>query len=372
MIIKNKILKEVCNKLLYAVDSDDMSVITETLSLKVINEYLYLSVTNREYFVKIKIPAPGINNFNATVNANIFLKLINQITVDDVELLIEENCLVINGNGKYKLPMIFDGDKLLNLPEITIINKTLNFNISIDILKNIYTYNSKEFNKGIVSLPSQKMYYIDNKGCITFTTGACVTNFSLPNDIKILLPPKIVKLFKLFTDNEINFSLGYDIADDGVSILPKASFSTNDIEIVSILCNDDSIINSVPVEAIRKRANEIYPHTIVLNKHELLQTINRLMLFTNKSISNKSYAIMDFFNEEVIIYDKDKENNETIKYQNKVKTLDNNYTLIVDLNDLKLVVETIKDEFITICFGNNQAIVIQRQNICNIIPECNI
>ena len=48
---------------------------------------------------------------------------------------------------------------------------------------------------GVVSNPIQRLYYMDERGAVTFTSGACINNFTLEKPVKILLNNKLVKLF---------------------------------------------------------------------------------------------------------------------------------------------------------------------------------
>ena len=178
MIISTKQLKDTCSKVLTAVESNSLSTITETLELLAKNGYLNINITNKEYYVRIKLPMEEQAEFHATVNAVLFLKLIFQTTKETVELNIKDNTLEVIGNGNYTLPLIYENDKLLELPEININNVTNQFTMSTGILKSILVYNSKELTMGVATRPVQKLYYIDSKGCLTFTTGACVNSFT--------------------------------------------------------------------------------------------------------------------------------------------------------------------------------------------------
>ena len=366
MILRIEDIKEVCSKLLMAVDSSNLSQITETLELEIIDKQLYMSVTNREYIVTIKIPTFRDEQFHATVNAIVFLKLMNQITTESVELEVQDRSLKITGNGTYNLPMIYENDNLMTLPKIEIQNETNAFDISTKNLMAIYNYNSKELNKDGITNPVQKMFYVDNKGCITFTTGACVTNFDLGGDVTMLLSPKVVKLFKLFTDETVSFRLGQD-SNDGV-LQTKASFSTDSVTINAILMSDENMINSVPKDAIRNMATNTYDNSIVVNRQILLNSVNRLLLFVGTSSIIRPYCKFKFDGSNTMtIYDKDEINNEKISIENDTNP---NYEMIIDLTDIKLVLEASRDEFITMNFGNHQSMVIQRPGVYNVIPEC--
>lgn len=373
MIISTKQLKDTCSKVLTAVESNSLSTITETLELLAKNGYLNINITNKEYYVRIKLPMEEQAEFHATVNAVLFLKLIFQTTKETVELNIKDNTLEVIGNGNYTLPLIYENDKLLELPEININNVTNQFTMSTGILKSILVYNSKELTMGVATRPVQKLYYIDSKGCLTFTTGACVNSFTLPEDIKILVNNRIVKLFSLFDTDEVNFTLGQDSLSDG-SVQTKICISNDCISLTAILSNDESLLSSVPVEAIRGRSNDDYPYSISISKNELLQTLNRMLLFFTSSSSNICYSKFVFGKEQVVIKDTDRNNEEIIKYSNTVldELDDSTYECLLDLNDIKNVISNFNDSFININFGNEQAIVVCSGSIRNVVPECSV
>lgn len=372
MILRIDALKEICSKILTAVDDSELSLVTETLQLKTVNNELRLAVTNKEYFAEVKMELTGaVEDFHATVNAKLFLKLISQITTETISFTLADNSLVIKGNGTYKLPLIFEGDNLLELPRIDIMNPTVNMSIDSSILLSILQYNSKEISKGSVVKPVQKLYYVDNKGALTFTTGACVNNFTLEKPVSILLNNRLVKLFKLFNNGSVDFTLGFDALSDDV-IQTKVKFENKDISITAILSCDDTLLKSVPVNAIRGRAEFLYPYQVNLNKDALLQTINRLLLFTSLASSKelvRPYSTFEFKANEVIIWDAKKENCESLAYVNGDINIDGSYETILDLTDLKITLETCIESYLNLKFGNSQCIVLSRGNISNVIPE---
>lgn len=370
MIIKSEKLKEVSKKILTVLNNTEFSNDEEALQLKTINNMLYLRISNSEYYASIKLDIEYPEELNATVNAPLFLKLINQITTEDVDLSLTERYLIVKGNGKYKLPLIFVNESMRELSEIAIKNVTSSMDISSDILLNILQYNSKEFNKGFIYNESQKMYYIDEKGCITYTTGACVNKFDLEKPIKILLSQKIVKLFKLFKNENIHFTLGYDALSNDI-IQTKVKFETSDISITAIIACDDKLLNSVPVNSIRGLADNILPFNVSISRIDLLNTINRLMLFDpmgdNKSNIKTSMNKLVFSPDRVTIYDVEGNNNEEIKYSEIPEGKSVNYECLVNLDDVKITLESFNDPYIYLSFGEGRALIISRNNIKNII-----
>lgn len=367
MIIRSEELKRTCSILTQAVDSNELAQITETLELKVVDSILYMNVTNREYFAQVKIPVDEYIEFHATVNATLFLKLVSQITTDTIELEVSGTYLLVKGNGTYKLPLVFDNDTLLSLPEITIHNITNTFNIDSSILMSILNYNSKQMATGTMTKPCQKFYYLDEQGALTFTSGACVNSFTLEAPIRILLNNRLVKLFKLFKDSQVKFSIGYDSLTDEI-IQTKVRFESENIVLTAILSCDDSLLKMFPVDRIRALASKERPYSITINRDALVQTINRLLLFSTRE-NLVSYSTFEFKPDELIVYDVNKENKEVIKYHNKTSGITDKYTTILDLNELKITLENCIEQYLTITFGDNTAIVIARPTIKNVVPE---
>lgn len=373
MIIKTKEFKEVCSTILSAIDSNELSTLTETLELESKNKVLKLSVTNGEYFVTVNFNLDSEEELHASVNANLFLKLINAVTTEDITLTMKDNYLEVKANGTYKIPYIYEDDKMLTLPEITISNPTLDMKVSGDVLGSILDYNSKELLRGTISRPVQKMYYVDEKGCLTFTTGACVNYFELEKPIKVLFNNRLVKLFKLFKNKMTDFTLGYDAIDETLT-QTKVQFKTDNITLTAITGCTDDLLKSVPVSAIRGRAEFEYPHNVVLSTVELKDAVNRLLLFSAGygSIKNlKPYSQFVFNNNQVTIYDSNKENSEILTFKNDT-SVNEEYNMTLDLADLKLILDNLSEDFITLSFGNHQAAVIKRQSIYNVVPECKV
>ncbi|MBQ3420766.1 MAG: hypothetical protein IJH34_03690 [Romboutsia sp.] len=93
IILKTAEFQETANTILSAVDSSELSQITETLQLKVQDNFLYINVTNKEYYAQVKININNNEEFNATVNANLFLKLVSQITTEDISFELKDTYL---------------------------------------------------------------------------------------------------------------------------------------------------------------------------------------------------------------------------------------------------------------------------------------
>lgn len=369
MRIKTKDFQEVATTIRQAIDDS-----ITNLELVAKNAELFLNVTNKEYYVSVKFPLSEPIDFAATVDAALFLDLISGLTSEDFGLDIDGNSVVVSsGKSKYKVAMIYDNDKLMSLPIIRIANKTVEMSISADILDSILNVSSKEIAK-VKKLDVnelQKMYYIDETGCFTFTTGACVNAFTLEKPVKLLLNERIVKLFKLFKE-DVHFSLGQDPLPNG-TVRTKISLETGNIYLAAIITNDDLLISKVqgPCISTKRFINEAYQHHVVLSAKAVAAAINRLMLFTKNSVDKVNMAFVPanvvIDNDEMVLSDKFG-NIETVTVENG-SYVDESYAFKINLADVKAIVDSCKGEHVTMNCGNGRSVVFVRGNISNLVPE---
>ena len=377
MILETKGFKQACAKILSAIDTSGGTEIMELVELSTVGDILYLNVTNNEYYVSVLFNLNQPEEFHATVNASLFLKLISQITTEELELNLKDTHIQVKANGTYKIPLIYCNDKMVSLDKINIMNSTVEMPMDTEILRSILSYNVKELQKGVISNEAiQKLHYVDDQGAVTFTTGACVNNFTLPKKIQILLNNKVVKLFKLFDSETVDFTLGYDALSEEI-IQTKIKIASPTIVLTAILNCDNSLLKAIPVDRIRDRANTVYPYTVQISKNSLGQAISRLLLLItpNKNKATdpgkfKPVGKFTFKSGKLTLYDITGENSEDVIISNFPEGAE--YTAIFDLNDMKLTLDTCIEPYLSFSFGDGQAGVISRLNILNVIPECEI
>ena len=370
MKLKLSNLQDVCVKLSSALDSDGINTVTNALGLvaNASENKLQIALTNYEYYITATVDTIDNEEFNATVTADVFFKLISQLSTEFVELSIVDEAVVISANGKYKLPMIFEDDVLLKIPPLSIDTVEKVTTISKANMLSILTYNSKELLKGETKNPVQKLYYLDGKGCITFTTGACVNDFAISEDVPTLLSPKIVNLFKVFTEDNINWTFGNSTIS-GVAI-KMLGIADSGFQVITRVPSNNTLINTVPKDVIREMAVAKYPYSVVLNKEYLSNAIERLLVFMPRDMYPQPYGKFEFTDKGVTIYDKLGVNVETLTYLDGSSALTDTITVVLDFRDIKTTLDAVKDETITLKFGNEISILIQYSHLTNVIPEC--
>ncbi len=377
MILKTKAFQEAANKILLAVGIDRAA---GNLELAAKDNALFLRVTNREYYVAVKFDLEEPQNFRAVIDATLFLNLISGINTETFELTISSsNVIVKAGKSSYKIAMIYENDQLMELPIIKLDPSQVTVSMSIDheILMSILNVNGKEIQKAQKLKKQdvhvlQRYYYLDEAGCFTFTTGACINAFTLEKPIKLLLTDKVVKLFRLFNSSAW-LSYGHVANADG-TLQPIVVFQTEEVYIAARLLNDDLQLQQIkaPCDAMKNLVNIAYDHNLVLSSSDLAAAVARLLMFHRNSSAKPDLAFVPasitFNSTELTITDDSGENSEVLNIENGSTTL-GNYTMGVNLMDLKAVLDSCKNEHITINCGNHKSIVINRGTISNIIPE---
>lgn len=366
MILRIEDILEPCSIILSAVDANDLSQLTKTVELKVEDSVLYMAVTNREYVAEIKIQLDENVNFHATVDAETFLRLISSMTCDTVEFTVADNALVIKGNGVYKLPLIFNDDKLLELPRIVLNGCDAKFEVEGNTLVSLLTYNSKQFSNKTQLAPVQRFYYVDEEGAITFTFGACVNKFKLDVPVKMMINQRLARLFKLFKGKTVQVTTSNEPIDDDI-VQSKARFQADNINISAILTSDKNYVNEVPVTAIRGMADEISPYSVSIDATDMLNAVTRLQLFAGKNM----LCYIDFECNTQRMKLSYNSNVEELYYHNADTGIDANtsYSFIIDANEIKNILDSTVEQFVNVKFGNDKSVVLVRKNIYDVIPE---
>lgn len=369
MIVRIEDLKDISSVILSSIGSSSLTTASNILELISQDKSLILKVSTGESLIKINIPQDEECKLNATIDAEMFFKLIEKTTSSTVELSMGDNYLKVKSNGTYKFPIIYNRDRMIHCTDIDIPTITATSTFNTDILYSISKYNTREVGKGNIVNPVQRLYYVDQEGCVTFTQGACVNNFHLDSPLQILLSEKIVKLFKLFKpDTPVTVSIGpYPISDE--IIQTRMRISSDSISIEAILLSNEQMINSIPVDIIRKMAQDEYPYNIVVNKVNLLNALNRLILFSEHMASN-TFGVFTFKGNEIRIDDTSSVNYEELTVDSSNIGETSFYKATFDLVEWKNKLSSCTSNHITLKIGNNKAGLLLEKNIVYIIPEC--
>ena len=339
---------------------------SDLLELKSGKDFLYLNMGNMDYSQILSIPIPGVEekDLHATVDAAKFLNLVSKMTSETIEMEKVENGLKIEGNGVYILPIEFLDNEMYTVSKLEVGEVFCDFSCSAKELDTIQNYNSKQLDRGYSSNPVQQLYYLDEKGCLTFTSGATICTFDFPKPFKVLLNNKTVKLFKIFSslgDEDLNIKLGhYEIDSNKIGTRIRIESPSY---VLTAACPSDDLINQIPYQIIRNRGLQNYDNEVIIQNDHLQSALDRFLIFLDKH-----YTDVDVHFSNVGMTLKYGKNEEELFYQKPI-SVELNYDLILDLNYLKSVVTSLSYKFIKLRFGDHQSISVVTENIVHVIPE---
>jgi len=374
MILKVKKFQEACKKILGAVDTDSelKGVVGayDTLEVCASNNKLQLNVGNGEYYASVSLDYTIDEEFRAVIDAKVFVTLISKLTTEDVELVMSANTLIVKADkGIYKFPLKCDDKGMVVLSKIEVSKPSVEMIIENSKLQSMLDFNSKEFSKGAISNPVQRLYYLDEEGCLTFTNGtACINSFPLTKPVQVILSQKVVKLFKLFDTEDVKFILGHE--EVGGMIQTRVKFESGNVSISYLSLNDQSYIAKFPTKSIRGMANKAYSYSVSMETKEFISALDRLLLFDDTNNLNRGVGIFEFGNMGITIYDSRKSNQEFVAYHSVNALPTEIVTINLGLAELKSSLENSEEEFLVFNFGTqDKAIVLANGNIKNVIAR---
>lgn len=333
-----------------------------TLEIKTVGSEVHFIVGNSEYVQKFIIQnVGGVTDFDVSIESTPFFNLLFKTTTETVELTVDGKNLKFEGNGTYTLPVIYIDMDMYHVQEIPIDNVTVDTTISYEVLEGIINYNSKQFDRGMGVDAIQKLFYLDSDGCITFNTGAVVTEFKINAPLKLLLKMVVSDLFKNFRFNKsesIKMKIGHKVS--GNITYPVLYLEDNSYSLCMI-CPQDVLISNYPVDKIRERATKDLGHEAVLDVNGFADALDRFKIFTsgiiNLEIDQVGISLISGKNVEKILFDSSINLSEV-------------YKLSVNLEYVYSILKTLPYKFMKLRFGDHQSLTVVTQNIFHVIPEC--
>ena len=147
------------------------------------------------------------------------------------------------------------------------------------------------------------------------------------------------------------------------SINEKLASNFEKYEIICV--NDYSTDDTVKI--INNISKEFQNTTVNIINMSYKQGLEKSML------AGVDFAIGDFVfefdSDRVTIYDPNQENSEEVYYTSTVLNLPEPYRTSFNLDDIKKTLDSCAESYITLNFGNEEAITIARNKLINVIQE---
>ena len=118
LTVNTQLLKEMVNKAIKGAGMNRLLPITNMMLIEVADNKLNLLTTDGTNTLVIKTDkCDTTEDFYVVVPIDIFSKLITKTTCEKVTLTLEENNLLVKGNGNYKIALPLDEEGLVKFPK---------------------------------------------------------------------------------------------------------------------------------------------------------------------------------------------------------------------------------------------------------------
>lgn len=350
--VKTSDLQEMVSKVSVCVSNNKLIPLTSLMSIGVKDHCLILTTTDAtNYFYAIHDKV-DCEDFEVSVLADLFTKLIQKTTTDNIVLEIDGGTLKVEGNGCYtmELPLDENGSVIkfpkkfndpVNLPQVA--------TIKLSTIKALLAVNKASLAQN-VEIPALTNYYCGDKVVTSDRYKICSTNIHM-FDKPILVSSTLMDLLGVMTDEDITYSesgAGYCL------------FET-DHEIIYSPKNDDA--STFPIDAVNQLVDTEMPSKCSVSRVAVLSVLERLSLFV--SPYDKHTISLTFANNGLILSNKQSSGSELVPYTSS----DNfePFTAMIDIEMLRSQVNTFSGDELNIEYGSDIAIKLTENNITEIV-----
>lgn len=327
--------------------------ITMFIGIEVKDGDLILTTTDKINTLKVigKGIAKDNQNFYTCVDSDLFNKLVSKTTSSNITLEVTENSLIFKGNGVYSLPIAIDEkNNVVRIPEVSFNDEIEGVEVETSKLKNMLLFNKPSVAK-TMEAPYLTGYYVDDDSVISFNlVTACVNNSKIIKG-KALLSSNLVELFSIITIDKAIIKI------DDKKILVQAG----DVVINGTLMEN---VEQYPAQPLKDLVKAQFDSECVLNKNDLMNTLDRLNLFI--SDDDKNALRLTFADDCITISSKKSNGNEMLKYVSV-----NNphpFTQLLDLVDLKNQLQTQTGDTVKLLYGNEKGLMLKTDTVSQLIP----
>lgn len=349
LTVNTQALKKSVSKVIKGAGSNNIPI-TRMMLIKTFDNCFYLHTTDGTTTLVIKGgKCTCSEDFYVVVPIEIFSKLISKTTSEEVTLTVEENNLLVTGNGNYKIALPLNGDTLVRFPIPTIVSG------EVALTKNSYIKSIINTNKASLSKtfenPCLMGYYIDKDIIITTDSiCACYNSMNLLED-NILVSAKVLDLLTLSDYEEIYYSREQN----------NLKFTTEDLILYTQELEGK---DKYPAKSLMDLYDKMTFKSYCKVPKILLQSVlDRLVLFVEPY--DKNAITLTFTPDGLQISNKENSAVELINYIASEGF--EPFTACIDTTILKAQIDAYQGEEVEIWYGLPNALKLQSGNITQIM-----
>ena len=350
--IHTPILQLMVAKAVKGAGNNKLLPITSLMALELHDGVLTLKTTDATNTLYIDGKVISGESFYAVVSVDLFSKLVAKFTCDTVTMQVENQALLVNGNGDYTLEMPVEDGEIVHFPDPleSDVERTNVKTVKVAMLKNMYDKCSASVAVTLEE-PCYTGYYMMPDKCITTDTlRACGVAGEL-EDNAVLLSPSMMSLVNVFTDELVT------IAECGNYRL----FVSDSCRLYGPVMDD---IDEYQIDAISGLLYEDkYPNECKLRRDALMEVLDRIALFVT-TYENRAVAIT-FTKDGVMVSNMRHSGTEMIVYEDAGEH--SAFECMVDVQMLFTPLKALSGDVITVCYGLDNALRIVDGDVTQVV-----
>lgn len=349
--LKTPELQEMVSKVIHCVSNNKLIPLTSLMSISVKDNIFTLATTDAtNYFYTSKAEKVDCENFEVSVFADTFSKLVQKTTSDDTTLSIEGQVLCVMGNGTYKLELPLDenGSTIKFPKKITDDFRTDGGVIKVSTVKSIISSNKPSLATNM-EFPALTSYYCGEQVITSDRKKICRSGIKMFEN-PLLITPTLMELLSVVSSEDIQVT----ITDEDIV------FTT---PVDCIYAPKTEGVDTFPVDAINKLIDLDFKSVCKVSRSAVLNILERLALFV--APYDKQGIYLTFSNEGILFSSKKSSGEELVPFI----TSENfePYTCCINIEFLKSQVASQDSEEITLYYGSEVSIKMVNNNVVQIV-----
>ena len=274
MKIKTTKLQEMAGKAVKGSGNNKLIPITSLIGIKLVDGDLTLITTDATNYLYIIEASVDGDDLSVTVEVDRFSQLISRMTSEFIEITQDDKYLLVKGNGEYKLELPVDENgEVIDYPDPLkeFDNEKVDATITKDTIQSILT-TVKPSIATTMEIPCYTGYYVGDN--VIGTDTSIVANMDVKLlDTPNLISPEMMNILDVMSAEKIDLSIKEDIL----------VFKTDDCIVYGRSLEG---IEDYQVGAINKLIDTPCESMCKVSKDHLLQTLDRISLFTTQYENN--------------------------------------------------------------------------------------
>lgn len=349
MKIKTSELQDAVTRVYKGVGNNKLIPLTSLINILVSDGTMFLTSTDSVNYFTVRIDDVEGEDFEVSVNADMFTKLIQKMTCDYISIEALDSYLMVVGNGKYKIDLLLDETgRPVRFPNNDSGETMREGELSVDVIRGLIV-NGKASLAVSNDIPCLTNYYCGESVLTTDRYKICQTKTKLFEEPR-LISPAVMEMLTLFSGEKIKYYEGKD------------SFSF-DSEKEFLYAPFVDGVEKMPVDTINSLIDSEINSMCKLPKAPLLAVLDRLSLFVSQYDKNGIY--LTFSNDGLSISSKKSNGSEKIEFISTENFSD--YTCCIDIEMLRSQVNTIVSDTVELYFGAEVAIKFKDGDVTKVV-----